>query len=113
MAKNGAHDIPPPLELECLKALWTLGDPDGKAALLSVISGETKTSSGFFTKQKRDALRMMHTPKPMFMFAVKAGVGFAPVPGLGQGISSMLLVPTPRVRHLALQALRSAEDGFG
>jgi len=27
--------------------------------------GETK--SGFFTKQKRDAMRLMHTPKPMFI----------------------------------------------
>jgi predicted transcriptional regulator len=26
MPKNGARDIPPPLELECLKALWTLGE---------------------------------------------------------------------------------------
>ena len=39
-----------------------------KAALLSVVSGETKTSSVFFTKQKRDAIRMMHTPRTMFLF---------------------------------------------
>ena len=26
MSKRGSgHDIPPPLELECLKALWSLG----------------------------------------------------------------------------------------
>jgi BlaI family transcriptional regulator, penicillinase repressor len=30
LSKNGAHDIPPPLELECLKALWTLGEGNVK-----------------------------------------------------------------------------------
>ncbi len=30
MARNGANDIPPPLELECLKVLWTLGEGNVK-----------------------------------------------------------------------------------
>jgi len=30
LSRNGAHDIPPPLELECLKALWTLGEGNVK-----------------------------------------------------------------------------------
>ena len=32
---------------------------------------------------------MLHTPRPLMMFAIKAGAGFAPVPGLGAGISSL------------------------
>jgi HEAT repeat protein len=31
---------------------------------------------------------MFHTPKTMFIFAMKQGIGFAPVPGLGAGVSS-------------------------
>jgi len=30
MTANGARDIPPPLELECLKALWALGEGNVK-----------------------------------------------------------------------------------
>ncbi len=30
MPGNGAREIPPPLELECLKALWTLGEGNVK-----------------------------------------------------------------------------------
>jgi predicted transcriptional regulator len=30
MAANGVRDIPPPLELECLKALWSLGEGNVK-----------------------------------------------------------------------------------
>lgn len=30
MSKNGGREIPPPLELECLKVLWTLGEGNVK-----------------------------------------------------------------------------------
>jgi hypothetical protein len=59
----------------------------------------TKTSSGFITRQKREALRMLHTPKMLFLFALQPGANFAPVPGLGAGVSSALVAgpcPTPR-----------------
>jgi HEAT repeat protein len=87
--QRALNDDVPEVSFAAAKALWGLKDPSGKVALLSILSGEAKTSSGFLTKQKRDALRMMHTPKPMFMFAVKTGIGYAPVPGLGQGVASM------------------------
>jgi len=32
---------------------------------------------------------MMHTPRTKFLFAVQQGVGFIPVPGLGEGIASL------------------------
>jgi hypothetical protein len=31
----------------------------------------------------------VHIPKGMMMFAIKNGIGFAPVPGLGEGVSSL------------------------
>jgi HEAT repeat protein len=87
--KTALADPTPEVSFAAAKALWTMGDPAGKQVLLAVLGGEVKTTSGFFTKQKRDALRMIHTPKTMFLFALKQGVGFAPVPGLGTGVSSM------------------------
>lgn len=83
------EDEVPEVSFAAAKALWARHDPAGKAALLSVLAGESKTASGFFTKQKRDALRLMHTPRTAFMMALREGVGFVPVPGLGQGIASM------------------------
>lgn len=79
----------PEVSFAAAKALWALNDTSGRDALVSVLAGETKTSSGFVTKQKRDALRMLHTPKTMFMFALKQGANLAPVPGLGAGVSSL------------------------
>jgi HEAT repeat protein len=79
----------PEVSFAAAKALWTLNDPVGQEALLAVLSGEAKTSSKFITRQKRDALRMLHTPKMLFLFALQQGANFAPVPGLGAGVSSL------------------------
>lgn len=100
------NDPVPEVSFAAARALYTLNVPDGKAALLSVLAGDAKTASGFLTKQKRDALRMMHTPKTMFLFAVKTGAGFAPVPGLGTGVSSMqALLSDPGTSGRAAAAL--------
>jgi HEAT repeat protein len=83
------EDDVPEVSFAAAKALWARHDPAGRTALLAVLAGESKTSSNFFSKQKREALRMMHTPRTTFLFALRQGAGFAPVPGLGEGIASM------------------------
>jgi HEAT repeat protein len=101
----------PEVSFAAAKALWTLNEPGGREALISVLSGDTKTASGFVTKQKRDAVRMLHTPKPMFMFALRIGAGFAPVPGLGAGISSLQgILSDPSVSGRAATALLLSSD---
>ncbi len=105
------NDEVPEVSFAAAKALWTLNEPSGREALISVLSGETKISSGFFTKQKRDALRMLHTPKTMFLFAVKSGASLAPVPGLGMGVSSLQgLLSDPGVSGRAATALLLSQD---
>jgi HEAT repeat protein len=105
------NDEVPEVSFAAARALWALKDPDGKKALLSIVSGETKPSSGYFAKQKRDALRMMHTPRTMFLFAVKQGAGLAPVPGLGEGVSSMeALLSDPSVSGRATAVLLLEKD---
>jgi HEAT repeat protein len=83
-----ADDVPE-VSFAAAKALWARHDQVGRQALLSVLEGESKTSSNFFSKQKREALRMMHTPRTTLLFALQQGVGFVPLPGLGEGIASM------------------------
>jgi HEAT repeat protein len=105
------NDEAPEVGFAAAKALWSLKDPAGKAALVSVLSGEMKTSSSFMTKQKRDALRLLHTPRPLFWFALKTGVGAAPVPGLGEGISSLQGILTdPSVSGRAATAILLAPE---
>ena len=87
--KRALADPVPEVSFAAAKALWVIRDPEGEDALISVLGKELKTSSGYFTKQKRDSLRLLQTPRPLLMFAFKTGIGFAPVPGLGEGVSSL------------------------
>jgi len=101
----------PEVSFAAAQALWTLDKPVGRGALLDVLSGDAKTSSGFITKQKRDALRMIHTPKTLFMFALHTGAGFAPIPGLGAGVSSLQgILSDPSVSGRATAALLLGSD---
>lgn len=109
--KKALNDDVPEVSFAAAKALWGLKDKDGEDALISVLSGETKASSSFINKQKRDALRMLHTPRPMMMFAIKTGAAFAPVPGLGTGISSLQgILNDPSMSGRAATALLLASD---
>jgi HEAT repeat protein len=111
--RKALNDDVPEVSFAAARSLFALNDPDGKKALLSIASGESKASSSYFAKQKRDALRMMHTPKTTFLFAVKAGAGFAPVPGLGAGVSSMealLFDPSVSGRATAILLLDKDND---
>jgi len=109
--KKALGDAVPEVSFAAAKALYTLKDPDGEEALMSVLSRELKTSSSFVTKQIRDSLRMLQTPKPLMMFAIKTGAGFAPVPGLGEGISSLQgILADPSMSGRAATALLLASD---
>jgi len=79
----------PEVSFDAAKALFAMNETAGREALVAVLMRETKTSSGFITKQKRDMIRMLHTPRTAFLFALRQSVGLAPVPGLGAGVSSL------------------------
>jgi HEAT repeat protein len=105
------NDSTPEVTFAAAKALWALNDPAGKEALLAVLAGDNKTASGFISKEKRQAIRMMHTPRTTILFAVRQGAGLAGVPGLGMGISSMQQILTdPGVSGRATAALLLARD---
>jgi HEAT repeat protein len=82
-------DTVPEVAFAAAKALYAIKDPLGKQALLAVLEGETKTNSSYFNQQMRQAMRMMHTPRVTFLYAVRQGAGFVPLPGFGMGISSL------------------------
>jgi HEAT repeat protein len=104
-------DDAPEVSFAAAKALYTLGDPRGRTALMAILEREAKTKSNFLTVKKRDTLRLFHTPKGMLIFAIKQGVGFAPVPGLGEGISSLQdILSDAGVSGRATAALMLAND---
>jgi HEAT repeat protein len=89
LLNQALSDGTPEVGFAAAKALFGLGDPRGRVAMLAILDRETKTQSNFLTAQKRDTLRLVHIPKGMMMFAIKNGIGFAPIPGVGEGVSSL------------------------
>src|SRR5579863_2364246 len=83
LLKKALQDPVPEVNLAAAKVLYQLHDPDGMQFLLAVVSGESKASSSYFSKEKRGALRMLHTPTKLFIYMGIQAAGFAPVPGLG------------------------------
>lgn len=109
--QRALHDPVPEVSFAAAKALFELHDPAGEQALLSVLGGKTKTASFFISKEMRDAMRMMHTPHETFMFALRQGIGFAPVPGLGVGVASLQqLLSDPGISGRATAALLLGKD---
>jgi HEAT repeat protein len=101
----------PEVSFAAAKALWALNEPPGRDALFAVLDGETKSSSGFITKEKRGALRMLHTPRTLFLFALVQSANFAPVPGVGAGVSSLTgILSNPGVSGRAAAALLLSSD---
>lgn len=104
-------DEVPEVSFAAAKALYLRGAPEGHAALLSVLQKETKSSSGFFTAQMREAVRMMHTPRATIFYALRQGLGFVPLPGFGEGVASMqALLSDPNVSGRASAALLLGKD---
>lgn len=90
LVKTALNDEVPEVAFAAAKALYSLKNPAGTQALLSIYEGETKGRSNYFQKRMRDSLRKLKTPRSAFLFAVTNGVGFVPVPGVGAGYNALM-----------------------
>ncbi len=57
------------------KALWDMGDKEGRGLIEDVITGDEKTSEGLVSGAKRDAKRKMHDPKALAVMGFKEASG--------------------------------------
>jgi len=109
--RSALSDEVPEVSFAATKALWSIHEPIGKQALLSILAGDSQTSSNYFSKQRRDMLRLVRSPRGMLLFAMHQGIGFVPVPYLGVGVTSMqALISDVGVSGRAAAALMLATD---
>jgi HEAT repeat protein len=105
------YDETPEVSFAAAKALWTLGDPAGRGSLLGIVSGESKASSGAMTAKKRDMMRLFQTPHSLMLFVFRESVSAVPVPGVGEGVSSLTtMLSDPNVSGRAASILLLAKD---
>jgi HEAT repeat protein len=113
LLKKALADPVPEVDFSAAKVLYQLHDPEGAEFLLEVVNKESKASSSYVTKEKRTALRMLHTPQKLFMTLAISAAGFAPVPGLGFGLSSaqgILSDPDSSARAASLLLVGNSTD---
>jgi HEAT repeat protein len=109
--KRALDDSVPEVAFAAAKALYTLNQPDGREALLAVLEGARTAESNPLRARFREMKRMFHTPKSAAMFAVQEGLGFVPVPGLGEGVGALQsLVFSDNLSPRASAALLLAKD---
>jgi HEAT repeat protein len=113
LLKKALQDPVPEVDFAAAKVLYQLHDPEGVQFLLEVVSKDSKASSSYLSKEKRSALRLLHTPTQLFTTIAISAAGFAPVPGLGFGLSSaqgILSAPDSSARAASLLLIGSSRD---
>lgn len=106
-------DPVPEVDFAAAKVLYQLHDPEADEFFLEVVNKESKATSSYITKERRGALRLLHTPQKLFMTIAIEAAGFAPVPGLGFGLSSaqgILSDPDSSARAASLLLVGSSSD---
>lgn len=78
----------PEVVFAAAKALEKLHDPAGTKALMDIYEGKRKSSSNMIQKRKRQTTEQFHSVPSGLMFVVSRGVGYVPVPGVGEGFSA-------------------------
>ena len=87
--RKALDDSVPEVAFAAAKSLCNLHDPAGEEAIVAVLDGERKAGSNPIRAKFRGMARMMHTPETAMMVGIRQGVGFAPVPGLGEGVGAL------------------------
>jgi hypothetical protein len=89
VAEKALNDEVAEVVFAAARALYRLHDPAGKSTLIAVVEKEQKAESNPMRIKLRTLLRRMKTPRSALFLAVEQGVGFVPVPGMGEGVSAM------------------------
>lgn len=109
--RRALDDSVPEVAFAAAKSLCNLHDPTGEEAIIAVLEGERKAGSNPIRAKFRDMARMMHTPETALMVGIRQGVGFAPVPGLGEGVGALQdLVTDKETSPQATAALLLSKD---
>ena len=88
-AKDALEDDVPEVAFAAARTLFILKQPEGEQLLIEVVEKEAKAKSGFVRLKFRDVMRRMKGHRSAILFVAKQGVGFIPIPGVGEGFSAL------------------------
>lgn len=85
-------DTVPEVSFAAAKVLAGWRDREGIGFLEEVYEGKRKTKSDLLRQQERSFFSEFHSFPSGMMFIVSKGIGYAPVPGAGEGFSALTLL---------------------
>lgn len=88
-ALDALEDEVPEVAYAAARTLFKLNQPEGKQLLLEIVQGEASAKSGLVRGKLRNVVRQIKRPKSATMLVMKQGIGFVPVPGVGEGFSAL------------------------
>ncbi len=88
-ARDALEDDVPEVAFAAARTLFKLNQREGKELLVEIVQKEAPAKSSFVRARARDVARRMKRPKSAMLFVAQQGVGFIPVPGLGEGFSAL------------------------
>lgn len=89
LEKTLREDEVPEVKFAAAKALYALQDPAGEKALMDVFNGNLNPNSSLLKKRTRGFFREFHSFQSGAMFVVSQGIGYVPLPGVGEGFSAL------------------------
>jgi HEAT repeat protein len=111
LEKTLKQDQVPEVGFAAAKALYALQDPAGKEALVNIYDGKINANSNVLKKQTRGFMREFHSFQSGAMFIVSQGIGYVPLPGVGEGFSAMAdLLGDPNLSPRATALLLLAKE---
>jgi HEAT repeat protein len=113
LEKTLKEDQVPEVRFAAAKALYALHDPAGEKALMDIYDGKISPNSSLLKKRTRSFIREFHSVESGAMFIVSQGIGYVPVPGVGEGFTAMtdlLADPDLSARATVLLLLGKEKD---
>ena len=109
------EDKTPEVTFAAAKALYAMQNESEKIALYNVYTGKEKAVSDIFHTDARKFMNNFHSLQSTGMFFVTTGLGYVPVPGVGEGFSAitgLLSDPNLSSRATALLLLARPKDNW-
>jgi HEAT repeat protein len=109
------EDKTPEVIFAAAKALYAMHNEAGKTALYNVYTGKEKATSDILHTDARKFMNNFHSLQSTGMFFLTTGLGYVPVPGVGEGFSAitgLLSDPNLSPRATALLLLARPKDNW-
>jgi HEAT repeat protein len=90
LLRKALSDNVPEVAFAAAKSLYAMHDAAGKRALIEILDKEKAPESNPVRREARNVFEKFHSPGSAAMFIVRQGLGYVPLPGVGEGFSALM-----------------------